>query len=371
MILKLSDIQDICSKLLFSVDSTNSFIVNETLELYTEGSLLYLSVTNREYFVKINIKLTKEENFHATVNASVFLKLISQLTTDTVELTTEDTTLIIKGNGIYKLPMIYDNDTLLKLPEIVINNKTASFNINSSILSNILNYNSKELNKDIIFNPVQKLYYIDEKGCITFTSGACVTSFRLEAPIKILLSNKIVKLFKLFTSETVKFTLGQDSAGSIIQTKVRFESDNIELSAILNNDESLLNSVPVDAIRARATDVYNYSVVIDKDEMLQLINRLLLFSNSKEILKPFSMFEFSNSNITIWDRKKENKEVIFYNNSISIKDEKYSAIIDLNDIKLTLEGCKEKYITMNFGNSQAIVIQRPNVYNIIPEIVED
>ena len=370
MILKLNDIQDICSKLLFSVDSTNSFIVNETLELYAEKSLLYLSITNREYFVKISIKLNKEETFHATVNANVFLKLISQLTTDTVELTTEDTTLIIKGNGIYKLPMIYDNDTLLKLPEIVINNTTASFNINSLVLSNILNYNSKELNKDIVFNPVQKLYYIDEKGCITFTSGACVTSFNLEAPIKILLNNKIVRLFKLFTSDNIRFTLGQDSAGGSIQTKVKFESDNIELSAIISSDESLLNSVPVSAIRDRATDIYDYSIVIDRDNMLQLINRLLLFSNSKEILKPYSTFEFSNENITIWDRKKENKEVIFYNNSISIKDEKYSAIIDLNDIKSTLEGCKEKYITMNFGNNQAIVIQRPNVYNIIPEVVE-
>lgn len=368
MILRIEDIQEVCSKLLNAVDSSSSFTINETLELKTEDKSLYLSVTNREYYVRVKIALFDEEEFHATVNANVFLKLMSQITTDTVELTTEDNSLIIKGNGTYKLPMIYEGENLLELPKIEVNNITSNFTISTTILDSILNYNSKELNKGVFSKPVQKMYYVDEKGCITFTTGACVNSFSLSSPIKVLLNTKVVKLFKLFTSDNVTFDLAQDAVNEeIIQTKVRFKADNVELTSVINSDDNMVNSVPVDAIRKRATDTYPNSVVLNKNAVIQSINRLLLFSDNKEVFKPYSTFEFTNDNVTIWDRKKENKEIINYENSVETLSDTYSATLDLNDIKLVLDGCKEEYVTLNFGNSQAVVVQRPNVYNVIPE----
>ena len=47
----------------------------------------------------------------------------------------------------------------------------------------------------VVSNPIQRLYYMDERGAVTFTSGACINNFTLEKPVKILLNNKLVKLF--------------------------------------------------------------------------------------------------------------------------------------------------------------------------------
>ena len=92
----------------------------------------------------------------------------------------------------------------------------------------ILQFNSKELSKGIISRPIQKLYYVDEHGALTFTTGACVNSFELQQPVKLLLNDRLVKLFKLFKGEQVDFTLGYDTISEdTIQTKVRFESDDI------------------------------------------------------------------------------------------------------------------------------------------------
>ena len=49
----------------------------------------------------------------------------------------------------------------------------------------------------------------------------------------------------------------------------------------------------------------------------------------------------------------------------------YTNSIDLLDLKSTLENCVEKYLTMNFGDGQAVVIARGNVYNVIPEVIEN
>lgn len=372
MIIRTEELKDICGKILAAVDSSELSAVTETLELKTEGNFLFISVTNREYYAQVKLDLGEHEDFHATVNATLFLKLISQITTDTIEMNTVGNSVVIKGNGTYNLPLIFDGEKLLELPEINIDNVTNEFNISSSILMSILNYNSKELSKGTISKPVQKLYYVDDQGAITFTSGACVNSFNLEQPVKLLLNNRLVKLFKLFKGNSVNFTIGYDAISEeIIQTKVKFESNDIVLTAILSCDDTMLRSVPVAAIRGRASGVYPYSINVNKDNLIQTINRLLLFSSgfgSKEIIKPYSTFEFGSDSVTIYDVNKNNKETLNYNNTIlDMEDSPYVAILDLTDLKTTLENCTEQYLTIHFGDSSAVVISRGNIKNVIPE----
>lgn len=372
MILRIETLQEACKNILTAVDSNELSAITETLELVTKNGNLYMNVTNREYFVQVEIPVGDDVELHATVNANLFLRLISHTTTDTVELNVVDSNLIVKANGTYKIPLIFDGDALLELPHIEINNVTNEFSISTDILKSILNYNSKELVKGTISKSVQKLYYVDDKGCITFTNGACVNSFTLEQPIKLLFNNRLVKLFKLFTEPNVNFTVGFDPISEdIIQTKVKFKSKDISLTAILSCDDKLLSGVPVAAIRGRASGEYPYSININKEAMLQTISRLLLFNStagtSAAVIKPYSTFEFGKDSVTIYDVKKENKEVISYNNSLINCEEPYTAILDLSELKVTLESCSEPYLNINFGDSQALVISRGNISNIIPE----
>lgn len=371
MIIRIEELQGVCSTILGVIDSSELSSLTETLELKAENNFLCLNVTNREYFVKVKIPLDESIEFHATVNAKLFLKLIAQTTTETVEFTIKDNNLEVTGNGKYKLPMIFDNDTVLNLPEIHINNETSNFDVNTEILHSILKYNSKELAKGVIKNPIQTLYYLDQKGCITFTSGACVNNFTLPQPITVLLNNRVVKLFKLLSEDKTHLTLGYDAISEdIIQTKLKLEDANVEITAILNCNDTLINSVPVDAIRGRAEDLYDYSVVIDKNYLIQAINRLLLFTSgygSREILKPYSKFNFTKNQVIIHDASDINKETLNYHNSVDNLSEPYDAILDLAELKATLDACSEQYITIRFGNHQAITISRSNIVNIIPE----
>lgn len=370
MIINSEKLKNVCSKILGAVDSNELSIVTETLELKTENNQLIMGVTNREYFVEIALPIDTNEEFHATVNANLFLKLISQITTADIELSCDSSSLNIKANGKYKLALIFDDNELLELPRIELKNPVKSFTVSSDILNSILNYNSKELLKGAISKPVQKLYYVDEQGAITFTSGACVNNFTLSEPIKLLLNDRVVKLFKLFKDCEVAVTLAYDSIdNNMIQTKIAFTTGNIKLTAILLNDDSLIASVPVSAIRGRANNIYNYSVNMDKNSLLQTINRLMLFNSGnglKENLKPYSLFEFNNDYVKIWDVNKINNEVIKYTDC-TLPDN-YSAMIDLVDFKATLDTCAEQYITLSFGDHQAFIISRGSIKNILPEV---
>ena len=223
--------------------------------------------------------------------------------------------------------------------------------------------------------PVQKLFYIDEKGCITFTTGACVNSFTLPEPMKILINQRLVKLFKLFKNGKVKFTLGYDSiSDDIIQTKVAFQSEDISITAVISCDDTLLNSVPVNAIRGRANNDYPYSVNFNKNAIIQTINRLMLFNGAganKEVLKPYSKFEFHKDKVVIYDVHKDNCESVSYVNTTLDIEAPYEASVDLNDMKATLENCVEDYLTLHFGDSTAMVVSRGHVKNVIPECMID
>lgn len=371
MVLRTESFKEVCSLILAATDSNEISTLTETLELVTEGRTLYLNVTNKEYYASVKFDLDHEEEFHATVNATLFLKLIAAVTTEAIELEMHDNYITVKANGNYKIPLIFENDRLMELPLITIDNVTVDMYVSGTILQSILNYNSKELAIGSLAKPVQKMFYVDQEGCITFTTGACVNSFSLEKPIRILLNSRLVKLFKLFKDDMVKFNLGYDPiSDTIIQTKVSFATNKIKLTAVTGCDDSLLNQVPVAAIRNRANKAYPHSIVLSKDALVEAVNRLLLFSagyGSKENVKPYSLFSFGAEEVTIYDSNKENVEVLKYGND-TVLETPYEMTIDLIDFKKVLDGCTEQYVTLNFGDGKACVIVRNAIKNVLPEV---
>lgn len=371
MILQTENLKNTCSKILAAVDSSDYSIFADTLQIKAKDGVLTLSVTNGEYFVQVTENVDDVAELNATVNANLFLKLISQITTETIEIECNDKALTVRANGKYNLPLVYNQDKLLELKEIAIDNVTKEFNIDRDVLLSILNFNTNEITKGKLFSPVQKLYYVDGQGAITWSSGACVNSFTLKEDVKLLLSQKLVKLFRLFKEGEVHFTLGFDAlSDSTIQTKVRFEWQNVTITAILTCDDTLLASVPASKIRARANANYPFSVGIDKDLLKSAIGRLLVFAPSNSVIKPYGRFEFKNDRVVIYDYQKQNSETIFYETQNGSNVD-YSAVLDLADIKATLDGCAEQFLTFNFGDGAAFVVARGNVKNVVAEVNED
>ena len=124
MIIKSQKFQEICSTILAATDSAEISTLTETLELKVENKVLYLNVTNGEYYASVKFDLESDEQFHAAVNANLFLKLIAAVTTEDIELQAMSNYVLVKANGTYKIPMIFDGDKLLSLPKIEVKNPT-------------------------------------------------------------------------------------------------------------------------------------------------------------------------------------------------------------------------------------------------------
>lgn len=365
--------KEACKTILVAIDTSEQSVIAETLELWTDEQALHLLVTNREYTVVVNFELTQEANLKATVNALLFLKLIAQLTADSINLEVQGNSLVITVDGslgsIYKLPLIFNDQGLLELPVIELKNVVSSFEIPASILHSILLYNSKELQSvksSSSLKPAQRVYYLDEQGAITFTTGACVNNFTLRQPIKVLLGSKVVKLFKLFADRgAVQFAMSQDvDVNSQILTKVRFHTDVIDITALVPSDAQVIRSVPVKAIRDMSNKIYDYSVVLDKNNLQRILSRLLLFKGKDLVVKAELTFNQNGCTISYCN----NQEWIGYNDT-QLDPFEYKMSLNLETFKNIVDSCIEDYITAHFGDHRAIVLVRQSIKNIIPELV--
>ena len=371
MIIKTKDFQDVAKKILLATSLDKNAC---NLELITNGSDLYLNVTNKEYFVAIKFALDTPEEFHATVDANLFLSLISALTTETFTLSIKKNSIEIKsGKSSYTLAMIYDNESLLVLTPITIQNKTVEMNISKDILDSIVNVNSRELEKIkgvANVNELFELYYIDDTGCFTFNTGACLNAFKLEKPVKLLLNERIVKLFKLF-NEDVHFSLGQDTENNISKTKIILETSTVYLAAIITCDDRLISKIqaPCEATKKYINDKYDYHVVISSTLLKEAINRLTLFTkntNDKQNMRFITMNIKITPNEFIISDNFGNIESLPIENGSFVENE-YEMIINIIDLKLVVESCKNEHITINCGNKRSIIVNRGNISNLIPE----
>lgn len=375
MIIKTKDFKEAANKILLAANlDTNA----ANLELVARNSSLYLNVTNKEYYVAVKFPLETEETFRAVVDASLFLSLVSGFTTDTFSLDIKDNTVVLgSGKSKYKVAMIYENEDLMTLPVIAIQNKTVEMNIPNDILMSILNVNSKELlkTKYLDVSELNKLYYIDETGCFTFTNGSCLNSFALEKPVKLLLNDRIVRLFNLFKDD-VKFSLGQDPlANGSIQTKMVLETPDTYLAAVITCDDALIAKVqhPCEATKRYLSENYDHKLVLSTTDLASAINRLMAFTkNSKATSEKVNMaylptaMKIENGELIIKDKFDNYETVSIANESYSTGD--YEMFVNLYDIKLVLDSCKADHITLNCGNHRSIVVTRGTVANLIPEV---
>lgn len=374
MILKTKAFQEAANKILLAIGVDKSAA---NLELAASGNALYLRVTNREHYAAVKFDLETPTEFRAVVDANLFLNLISGINTEEFELAINDTNIAVKaGKSSYKLAMIYENDQLMKLPVIKLDpdQVTIDMPIAHDILMSILNVNGKEIQKAkrLDVNELQRYYYIDETGCFTFTTGACVNAFTLAKPIKLLLTDKVVKLFKLFNSDVWLSYGHQVNTDGSTQPIVSFQTENVYVASRIINDERCFQSVkaPCDAMKKLVKENYDHNLVLSASEMSAAIGRLLMFHKNSSAKADLSFVpatvDFSNVELIITDVSGENKEVITVENGSSTPGG-YSMGVNLIDLKSVLDSCKNEHVTFNCGNHKSIIIARGNISNVIAE----
>lgn len=373
-----------CKKILDAISNKKGIAV-DTVEIKVEEGVIYLAITDREYYLTVPVcddsPDVLNETFRVVVPAEKFLKLINMTTASKITLKSDGKYLFIKGNGNYKIELAADKDgNVVNLPKITISNVTNEFTIKNSILQSLLKYNAK------VFTAGESLgqfpfLYMDNQGALTIMRGACSNSFTLEQPVAVFLTEKLVRLFKLFKSEDVKFTLGFDELpNGILQQKVCFSDGELELYAILTTDSQVVDKFPAAALRGIANTLPPHTVVVSKAELAGALERISLFKSASEsTISQVIRLTFEVDGVRVEDYSGDNSELVYYSEpcaTLSSQPEgsnTYCALIRADDISLLLNTNEDEFLTLSFGTTTAtgkgaLYISKANIINIIPEV---
>ena len=367
--LKTNIIKDLTSKINKGIEGEKTVRVSELLELQVINDKLILSVTNTQFYLSIELsnQVNSVDSLHVTIDADTFIKLVSKTTTDEIILDTKDGNLLYKGNGEYIFPLELDQNGEIKtLPKIEINPQS-TFDIMGDTLYSIYSFGSHELVNDVPVDAVQKYYYVDNLGAITYTESPYLNNFNLPVPFRALINDRLAQLFSLFRNKRVSVGISKEVNDGLYQNKISFTCENLSLVSYLP-DDSIINKYPANECRQLQSNPYPGKVTINRALLADALDRLNIFSvkDGNVVLKKAGKINFTNDGLEIISIVDKNKEFIPYVNKDNYYS--YSCYMNLSQLQRHAKANSEINIEVNYGNDLSIMFTKDNYAQIIVEM---
>ena len=328
MKVELKQLKLITKKLSVAIGVMNNLSILN-ISTAADTNTIYFNLYNGESY--ISFKLVQEEvdpNFEVSIDNKAFIDLVNSLNTEYIDLSIKDNVLKISADkSNYKLAVIYDNNELWKPVAMFASNAEFETSISKDILASIDLVNTQELarvKEDRVKNGAGKLYYLSNNGCFTSANiyGACLNSFQLDNTFELLLTKKIVKLFKLFDGD-ISLLFCEDSEHGVSHIKVSLKDDTTLVTAIAPSDKSIRAAMlkMVYRLKEFASAIYQTHLVINTKELSSALSRLNIAA--KHLVRD------KDANVRL--------DLILENNQITIKDEfENSEVISLQEGSLTI-----------------------------------
>lgn len=362
-------LKDLTSKISKGIEGERTVRVSELLELTVSNNKLFLAVTNTQFYLTIELtnNLETTEDLHVTVDADTFIKLIQKTTSQDIYLSEDNGNLIFKGNGDYIFPLELDQNGGIKvLPKIDIK-EDKTFEILGDTLYSIYSFGTHELVNDVPVDVVQKYYYLDNLGAITYTESPYINNFNLSVPFKVLINDRLAQLFSLFRGQKVIVGLSKEAVNNLYQNKISFTSGNIKLISYLP-DDSLIDKYPATECRTLQQNPYPGKVSINRLDLADALDRLNIFSTKEGnvVYKKVGQLNFTNEGLEIISIIDKNKEFIPYQEKMDFYT--YSCYMNLSQLQRHAKASSENNININYGNELCLMFIKDNYSQIIVEM---
>lgn len=318
----------------------------------SEGNL-YISTTDMTNTLTAIIDKVVGDDIDVTVDADKFAKLIGKMTCTDIELLLEDDSLIVKGNGTYKLPLISDEDGLVVFP--LVERIPTSGKVKLTSIMNAYNVNRFALAKTLE-QPSLTGYYCGKQVISTDATVITFNNFNMFGEDDaMLISAQMMQLLTLNDKEDIEVAKNGND--------LQFVTDNLVISgSVLEGIEDF----PVNEITAYLDEAFTSFCKVPKGLLLDVLDRLSLFIEPYD--KNGAYFTFGRKGITIHSKKEASTETINY---IESKDfNAFVCCVDIPAFKEQLQAIPEDTVEIHYGNENAIKLVCGKVTQIIA-LLED
>lgn len=257
----------------------NNSIFMTTLIIGIEGKEgnLVLTGTDRVSTIKVTLQkvLPAETEFYTNTTAELFKKLLDKTQSATVILEIEKNRIVFSGSGDASLEIINNDEdgenVCARIPETVVEGKTVS--VKKSDLTKFNMY-LKGTYPESIENPVYIGYRVGKNKAMTYNNfGANMVE--IDWDTNILIPENVVKLFPTLTDDKVEITISDEN-------KIKVKDSTVEITGSLR-PQSHVDAYDLGKFEKLVySDLFNKSVLINRDRLMRAIDRISLFMESND-----------------------------------------------------------------------------------------
>ena len=331
-------------------------ITNMMLIDAQDGTLNLLTTDGAITFVVRSTKCEINEPFYVVVPIDIFSKLVSKTTCEVISLTLEDSNLMIKGNGNYKIALPMDEEGLVRFPKPeIIGTEAENRVVKNSFIKSVVNTNKASTAKTLDV-PCLTGYYINREFVVSSDeNNACYNKINLLND-ETLLAAKVLDLVSLSDCEDINYTR--------VENKIMFFADDFSLFTQELEGKDIFPVAPL--LELYYTAQFKSSCRVPKILLQSVIDRLMLFIEPYD--KNAATFTFTQNGLQISSRKMSSIEIVNYTASEGF--EPFIANIDISSLKPQIDAYNGEEIEIWYGLSSALKLQSGNITQIIALLEE-
>lgn len=354
--IKTEKLKDMVSRAIKGVGNNKLIPLTSLMAIQLKEGKLTLITTDASNYLYIMEDKIVGDDFYSVVDANVFSKLISKMTSDNVALTIKDGSLEIRGNGTYKIELPLDeNGEYIKYPDpySVMDDLKDCGEVNRTTISAILETVKPAL-AVTLDDPQYTGYYMGEQVVGTDTFKIASMDIQLFDEAK-LISPELLDLIAVMRTEKIKVDMFGDDI-------IYSTPDCVVVGKIMEG----LEDFAIDPIMELVDTEFDSSCSVSKSEMLSLLDRLSLFVGPYD--KNAIDLTFTRNGLQVSSKATSGIETLDYVSSSNFTD--FTCSIDIQMLTQEVRSVSSDVIEMYYGEDNAIKIV-DGIITIIVALLED
>lgn len=317
-------------------------------------NVLTLTTTDTANYLKVIVDKIEGEDFYAVVNVDLFSKLISKMTSENIVIKMTESSLEIKGNGTYNIPIETDEDGPVKFNTYTFNKTGEPEVVHLTTIKNILAVNAAAVATSFE-TPQLCGYYLGERVITTDGDVICFNSMKVLND-EALISPEMMMLLSLNTEE--KINCWRDGE------KFLFETPNVVIYGVAQEG---INVYPVSEIEGYLDAEFGSMCKLPKILLSNVIDRLSLFIDPYD--NNGAYFTFTKEGVRVTSKKSASVELIAYQESQNF--EPFRCCVDIPLLRDQVNANPSEAIELWYGQEAAIKLTSGKITQVISLLEDD
>lgn len=320
-------------KIIPSTSLINIRVKDNVMTLITNNGHDYLYIT----------EVVNSEDFNVVIETNSFVSLINKLTTEFAELSVNNNSLLVKGNGSYEFPIYMNNEgNIFEYPnplnEVNVDEWKKVTTIQVDIVKTIID-NLKYSLSEQFSQPCYTNYYFSDE--VITTNSLKISCYK----------QNVFNSTKLVMPSTMELLLLMKDTIDVYEKDkyFMFEGNGIKLYSVCADG---LEEYKADVIKSLLETPYTYSITLNAKELIPILERISIFT--PDIIEII----FNNDELLIKGNNKSQEKISIENGN------DFQCKVDIQLLLSLLKTIKDTF-ELQYGNEGSLKIINQDVIHIV------